>query len=99
METDPTEGFVANPTDAPDGFSLTGTLPTDEPQGVHSLTDVAVYANGPGAEAFRGVFGYVLPSQRDCGSLTENAICSNVDIFFKMADALGLATFENKTAQ
>ena len=32
-----------------------GTLPTDEPQGVHSLTDVSVFANGPGAKAFKGV--------------------------------------------
>ncbi|EJD44547.1 putative alkaline phosphatase [Auricularia subglabra TFB-10046 SS5] len=73
------EGYVPNPADAQDGFGLTGTLPTNAAQGVHSLTDVAVYANGPGSEAFRGVY-------------------NNVDIFFKMADALGLATYKNTTS-
>ncbi len=34
---------------------IAGTLPIDEAQGVHSLTDVSVFANGPGATAFRGV--------------------------------------------
>ncbi|KZV83408.1 alkaline phosphatase-like protein [Exidia glandulosa HHB12029] len=73
------DGFVPNPTDAQDGFALSGTIPTNQAQGVHSLTDVAVYANGPGSEAFRGVY-------------------SAIDIFFKMADALGLATFSNTTS-
>ena len=75
---DPALGNQANPTDATDGFHISGNLPTGEAQGVHSLTDVAVYANGPGAEQFRGVY-------------------SAVDIFFKMADALGLATFSNSS--
>ena len=34
---------------------IAGTLPIAEAQGVHSLTDVSVFANGPGATAFRGV--------------------------------------------
>jgi alkaline phosphatase len=72
------EGALPNPADGLNGFSLTGNLPPSANQGVHSLTDVAVYANGPGSEQFRGVY-------------------SAVDIFFKMADALGLATFENTT--
>ncbi|CDZ97713.1 alkaline phosphatase [Phaffia rhodozyma] len=48
-------GYVVNPADAPNGFIVNGTLPTDEPQGVHSLTDVPVYAWGPGHELFRGI--------------------------------------------
>ncbi|THV07362.1 alkaline phosphatase [Dendrothele bispora CBS 962.96] len=61
-----------NPADQPDGFIVNGTLPIDQPQGVHSLTDVSVFASGPGAAAFRGVY-------------------NSIDIFFKIADALGLA--------
>ncbi|KJA26321.1 hypothetical protein HYPSUDRAFT_133133 [Hypholoma sublateritium FD-334 SS-4] len=65
-------GYVVNPTDNTDGFNVPGTIGVDEAQGVHSLQDVSVFANGPGSEAFRGVY-------------------SSVDIFFKIADALGLA--------
>ncbi len=32
-----------------------GNLPPDVDQGVHSLTDVSVFASGPGSEKFRGV--------------------------------------------
>ncbi|KAF7325570.1 Alkaline phosphatase [Mycena kentingensis (nom. inval.)] len=60
-----------NPADEPAGFTMPGNLPTSEPQGVHSLTDVSVFASGPGAASFRGVY-------------------NSIDIFFKMADALGL---------
>jgi len=62
---------VLNPKDNPDGFSVSGTLGGDEAQGVHSLTDVSVFASGPGAENFRGVY-------------------NNIDIFYKVADAMGL---------
>lgn len=58
VEDPATEAYV--PGDAPDGILLTGNLPVNDDQGVHSLTDVAVYANGPGSEAFRGVFKYVV---------------------------------------
>lgn len=43
-----------------------------EAQGVHSLTDVPVFAMGPCQELFGGVYG-------------------NIDIFFNMAECLGLA--------
>ncbi|KAI0402007.1 alkaline phosphatase [Xylaria palmicola] len=52
-------GVFANPADAPNGFVVNGTLPTDEAQGVHSLTDVPVFAMGPCAETFGGVYGNV----------------------------------------
>lgn len=64
--------YYANPEDAPNGFVVNGTLPTSEAQGVHSLTDVPVYALGPCQETFGGTY-------------------SNVDIFYKMANCLGLA--------
>ncbi|KAF9048662.1 alkaline phosphatase [Panaeolus papilionaceus] len=65
------DGITFNPADNPDGFVVSGTLPVEESQGVHSLQDVSVFANGPGSEAFRGVY-------------------NSPEIFFKIADALGL---------
>ncbi|KAF5382183.1 hypothetical protein D9615_004372 [Tricholomella constricta] len=62
-----------NPVDQASGFIVNGTLPVSQGQGVHSLQDVSVFANGPGGKAFRGVY-------------------NNIDIFFKIADALGLGS-------
>lgn len=50
---------MVNPEDAPDGFLVNGTLPTTEGQGVHSLTDVPVFAVGPCQELFGGVYNNV----------------------------------------
>ena len=69
--------YYVNPKDAPDGFVVNGTLPTDESQGVHSLTDVALFAMGPCQETFGGVY-------------------SNIDVFYKMANCLGLAQPDTK---
>ncbi|KAI8959042.1 alkaline phosphatase-like protein [Daldinia sp. FL1419] len=63
--------------DSPDGFVVNGTLPVSESAGVHSLTDVAVFAMGPCQETFGGVYG-------------------NIDIFYKVANCLGLARPDNK---
>ncbi|KAL5606744.1 uncharacterized protein BROUX77_003937 [Berkeleyomyces rouxiae] len=60
-----------NDLDAVDGFIINGTLPNRERCGVHSLTDVPVFARGPCQNEFHGVY-------------------DNVDIFFKMAECLGL---------
>jgi len=68
----PSDDYYVNPKDNPDGFVVNGSLPTNEAQGVHSLTDVPVFAMGPCQELFGGVYG-------------------NVDIFFNMAECLGLA--------
>lgn len=38
---------------------VNGTLPVDEAQGVHSLTDVPVFAMGPCQEMFGGVYNNV----------------------------------------
>ncbi|KAL9623503.1 MAG: hypothetical protein Q9160_002183 [Pyrenula sp. 1 TL-2023] len=51
--------YVVNPKDAPDGFAVDGTLPTNAAQGVHSLTDVPVFALGPCQESFGGTYGNV----------------------------------------
>ncbi|KAH8592327.1 putative alkaline phosphatase H [Bisporella sp. PMI_857] len=68
----PLDDLYVNPKDNTDGFVVNGTLPTNEAQGVHSLTDVPVFAMGPCSENFGGVYG-------------------NIDIFFNIADCLGLA--------
>ncbi|RDL32654.1 Alkaline phosphatase-like protein [Venustampulla echinocandica] len=70
--------YYANPKDNTDGFIVNGTIPTNEAQGVHSLTDVPVFAMGPCQELFGGVYG-------------------NIDIFFNMANCLGLARADNAT--
>ncbi|PQE26577.1 alkaline phosphatase protein [Rutstroemia sp. NJR-2017a BBW] len=68
----PSNDYYVNPTDNTDGFIVNGTIQTYEAQGVHSLTDVPVFAMGPCQELFGGVYG-------------------NIDIFFNMAECLGLA--------
>ncbi|PKY08447.1 alkaline phosphatase [Aspergillus campestris IBT 28561] len=67
--------YVANYKDAVTGFLINGTLPVDAAEGVHSLTDVPVFARGPCQELFGGVY-------------------NSVDVFFYMAECLGLAGAE-----
>jgi alkaline phosphatase len=50
------EDYTANYKDAPTGFLINGTLPVSADQGVHSLTDVPVFAMGPCQETFGGVY-------------------------------------------
>ncbi|KXG50878.1 Alkaline phosphatase-like, alpha/beta/alpha [Penicillium griseofulvum] len=69
---DKQHGYVANYKDAVSGFLINGTLPVDAAQGVHSLTDVPVFARGPCQELFGGVY-------------------NSIDIFFHMAECLGLS--------
>ncbi|GAA5841568.1 hypothetical protein JCM11251_001264, partial [Rhodosporidiobolus azoricus] len=47
--------YVGNIEDAPQGFYISGNLPANGDQGVHSLVDVQVFAWGPGHERFRGI--------------------------------------------
>lgn len=70
--------YFANPAQTPDGFIVNGTLPVDQSQGVHSLTDVPVFAQGPCQELFGGVY-------------------SNIDIFYGIAECLGLGQPTNIT--
>lgn len=67
--------YFANPADGVGGFVVNGTIDTTQSQGVHSLTDVPVYAWGPCQETFSGTF-------------------NNIDIFYKIANCLGLGTDE-----
>ncbi|EAW09916.1 alkaline phosphatase [Aspergillus clavatus NRRL 1] len=51
--------YFANYKDAVTGFLVNGTLPVDASQGVHSLTDVPVFAQGPCQELFGGVYNSI----------------------------------------
>lgn len=51
--------YFANPAQTLDGFVVNGTLPVSESQGVHSLTDVPVFAMGPCQELFGGVYSAI----------------------------------------
>ncbi|OBR14524.1 Alkaline phosphatase [Colletotrichum higginsianum IMI 349063] len=53
---DDDDGYVVNPEDGEDGFYVPGTIPTSSSSGVHSLTDVPVFAMGPCQETFAGVY-------------------------------------------
>jgi alkaline phosphatase len=55
----PTTDFYANDKDSPGGILVNGTLPVAADNGVHSLTDVPVYAQGPCQELFGGVYGNI----------------------------------------
>ncbi|EMC96313.1 hypothetical protein BAUCODRAFT_470316 [Baudoinia panamericana UAMH 10762] len=55
----PATDYYVNPTDSPTGFVVNGTLPTNADQGVHSLTDVPVYALGPCQEIFGGSYNSI----------------------------------------
>ena len=87
-ERGPDGDLIANVDDQPGGFTQTGNLPPTSNSGVHSLTDVPVYASGPGSEMFRGVY-----NSSAC-NLALSWLCSDavltVDIFYKIADALML---------
>ncbi|KAK3671054.1 hypothetical protein LTR78_009015 [Recurvomyces mirabilis] len=55
----PSTDYFVNPKDNPTGFITNGTLPTNANQGVHSLTDVPVFAMGPCHETFSGVYNSI----------------------------------------
>jgi alkaline phosphatase len=51
--------YYANSEDGEGGILLNGTLPVENDQGVHSLTDVPVFAMGPCADLFGGVYNSI----------------------------------------
>ncbi|KAL8967180.1 MAG: hypothetical protein Q9197_005574, partial [Variospora fuerteventurae] len=53
------DDYIVNYKDAVTGFVSNGTLPVDAAQGVHSLTDVPVFAQGPCQEMFGGVYNNI----------------------------------------
>ncbi|SMR47180.1 unnamed protein product [Zymoseptoria tritici ST99CH_3D1] len=75
----PATDYFVNPEDSEGGFIVNGTLPVSNDQGVHSLTDVPVFAMGPCSEIFGGVY-------------------SSIDVFFKMAECLGLSEVDCDTS-
>lgn len=54
-----TSGIYANPRDGAGGIVFNGSLPVESESGVHSLTDVPVFAMGPCQELFGGVFNSI----------------------------------------
>lgn len=60
--------YVANPTDSHGvgGFYIQGNLPISNDQGVHSLTDVPVYAWGAGKLFFR--LAYLIEAETNISS-------------------------------
>ncbi|KAH7079342.1 alkaline-phosphatase-like protein [Paraphoma chrysanthemicola] len=51
-----TTDYYANTADGAGGILLNGTLPVENDQGVHSLTDVPVFAMGPCQDLFGGTY-------------------------------------------
>ncbi|KAL9101948.1 MAG: hypothetical protein Q9163_002836 [Psora crenata] len=66
--------YYVNYKDAPTGFVVNGTLPVDLDQGVHSLTDVPVFAKGPCQESFGGVYNNIdiFFAMADCFGLARD---------------------------
>ncbi|KAJ5368897.1 uncharacterized protein N7496_008657 [Penicillium cataractarum] len=67
-------GNIANYKDAVTGYLVNGTLPVDASQGVHSLTDVPVFARGPCQELFGGVINSIdiFFGMAECLGLSES---------------------------
>ncbi|EEA23656.1 hypothetical protein TMatcc_006739 [Talaromyces marneffei ATCC 18224] len=69
--------YYASYKDAVTGFIVNGTLPVDANSGVHSLTDVPVFAKGPCQELFSGVYNSVdiFYNMAECLGLSETNVC------------------------
>jgi alkaline phosphatase len=68
--------YYVNPKDNVGGVIYNGTLNTDEAQGVHSLTDVPVFAMGPCQEKFGGVYSAIdiFYNMAECLGLSEKGL-------------------------
>ncbi|KAF2440800.1 alkaline phosphatase-like protein [Karstenula rhodostoma CBS 690.94] len=53
------DDYHTNPEDAENGIEINGNLPVSNDQGVHSLTDVPVFAMGPCQDKFSGVYNSI----------------------------------------
>lgn len=84
--------FYANPEDNPDGFLVNGTLPVSNNQGVHSLTDVPVFAVGPCQELFAGesTTGWIVSRLRFDTDATEQVYITTSISSSISQNALGL---------
>lgn len=68
--------YYANPEDAVDGYLVNGTVPLDTSNGVHSLTDVPVYAMHPKCQSiFQGTYSNidVFYGIAECLGLSHNS--------------------------
>ena len=72
------EDFYVNPKE-PVGITLNGTLPVENDQGVHSLTDVPVFAMGPCQELFGGVYNSIdiFYGMAECFGLAKGSPSAN----------------------
>ncbi|KAH0565460.1 hypothetical protein GP486_001141 [Trichoglossum hirsutum] len=88
----PATDFYVNYKDAVTGFVINGTLPVEADQGVHSLTDVPVFAMGPCQEKFGGKSA-LLPPSKTRGAILDGTtgVYNSIDIFFNLAECLGLS--------
>lgn len=92
---DGSHDYYANYKDAVTGFVVNGTLPVSADQGVHSLTDVPVFARGPCQELFGGVFLFIFPLSISKWLTVAAGVYNSIDIFFNMAECLGLSSSKN----
>lgn len=78
--------YIVNYKDAVTGFLVNGTLPVENSQGVHSLTDVPVFAMGPCQEQFGGTFMRLLHTflVADCG-MQESTTTSISSLTWQLA--------------
>lgn len=99
------ENYTANYKDAPTGFLINGTLPVSADQGVHSLTDVPVFAMGPCQETFGGEhcsFGWLRTSISLGLAVIADVhmhigVYDSTEVFFHMANCFGLSRSSNST--
>jgi alkaline phosphatase len=72
------DDFYVNPKE-PVGITLNGTLPVENDQGVHSLTDVPVFAMGPCQELFGGVYNSIdiFYGMAECFGLAKGSPTAN----------------------
>ncbi|KAL1611717.1 hypothetical protein SLS59_000436 [Nothophoma quercina] len=72
------DDFYVNPKE-PVGITLNGTLPVENDQGVHSLTDVPVFAMGPCQELFGGVYNSIdiFYGMAECFGLAKGSPSAN----------------------
>lgn len=87
----PANDYFVNYKDAVSGFVVNGTLPVDVDQGVHSLTDVPVFAQGPCQEMFGGELSRTVVLERWNVADGGVGVYNSIDIFFGMANCFGLA--------
>lgn len=100
---DGSDDYYVNYKDAVSGFVINGTLPVEGDQGVHSLTDVPVFAQGPCQHKFGGkCYIFCIPNaistryESSVSNYVYTGVYNSIDIFFNIADCLGLSQTNKK---